>query len=444
MSNGQPRRVSIFGGVLWILIGGLLLANNLIASFGVWELFGKYWPVLLILLGIAKLFDHFTTRTTGGAPARLLSGGEVLLLLLLFLVGGAVAFTTRVTAEHPELEIRFPWYREFTFTEEAMQPAKPGVPVRLELPRGDVNLIAEETDQIRVLVNKRVYTGNEEQARERAKDWGIEIADTGSTYAIRPKSGSRRVVRMDVEVHLPKGSTVYAETSRGDVRANGLANELKVKANGDVELRDVAGNVEAEVDGDVLISGIGGDLKVTGSCDDIDVADVKGGANVRCGFTGRAQFRNVAKQLQFKSVRTDLTLGSLPGRVEVGAGDLDIVDAPADVTLITRNYDITLENVAGRVKVRNRHGDVEIRMPKPPTDEIEIENERGGVELILPENSAFEVNASTRQGEVESDFSGLKVNNDDREGRIEGTVGNRGPQVRLKTTYGTIAVRKGR
>jgi DUF4097 and DUF4098 domain-containing protein YvlB len=228
------------------------------------------------------------------------------------------------------------------------------------------------------------------------------------------------------------------------MRISGLTGELTVNTRGDVELRDLTGNVAAEVNGDVLVSGIGGDLKVTGSCGEIDVADVKGGANVRCGFTGRAQFRNVAKQLQFKSVRTDLTLGSLPGRVEIGAGNLEIVDSPADVELTTRNYDITMENVAGRIKVQNRHGDVDIRLPRPPSDEIDIENERGGIELVLPEASGFEINASSRHGEVESDFSGLQVNNDDREGRIEGKVGARGPQVRVKTTYGTIALRKGR
>jgi hypothetical protein len=44
----------LFGGILLILIGGLFLAGNLFSIS-----FGQWWPVILILVGIAVLSRGF-------------------------------------------------------------------------------------------------------------------------------------------------------------------------------------------------------------------------------------------------------------------------------------------------------------------------------------------------------------------------------------------------
>ena len=43
-----------------------------------------YWPVILIVWGIAKLIDNFSARRSGDARPPLLSGGEIALIILLF------------------------------------------------------------------------------------------------------------------------------------------------------------------------------------------------------------------------------------------------------------------------------------------------------------------------------------------------------------------------
>ncbi len=64
MSNGTPRRRPLFSGLLLILIGLLLLAHQFRPEFRVWQLFATYWPVLLIIWGLSKMFDYFAARRT--------------------------------------------------------------------------------------------------------------------------------------------------------------------------------------------------------------------------------------------------------------------------------------------------------------------------------------------------------------------------------------------
>ena len=101
MSNGalppQPQRSSIFAGVLLIFLGALFLLHRFDPELGIGHLIGRYWPVLLIVWGIAKLVDHLSAQRTGRARPPVLSGGEAALLVLLVVVlswnlGGRTTF----------------------------------------------------------------------------------------------------------------------------------------------------------------------------------------------------------------------------------------------------------------------------------------------------------------------------------------------------------------
>src|SRR5260370_37232080 len=76
MTNGRPRRRSIFTGVVLIVLGLIFLAQNFRGEFGFWRLFSKWWPLLLILWGVAKLIDRLAAQRSGeGAPPTITGGG---------------------------------------------------------------------------------------------------------------------------------------------------------------------------------------------------------------------------------------------------------------------------------------------------------------------------------------------------------------------------------
>ena len=54
------RQRSIVGPVLVIGLGALLLINNLNFDLDLSRFIGTYWPLLLILAGVAKLGENLT------------------------------------------------------------------------------------------------------------------------------------------------------------------------------------------------------------------------------------------------------------------------------------------------------------------------------------------------------------------------------------------------
>ncbi len=102
MANDPTQRRSIFSGLLLILIGLLFLLHNFVPRFGIGHIFRRYWPVIFIVWGVAKLIDHFAAERTGQRTPSVLSGGEIALLILLFVVGAGLAGTDWIRERNPD------------------------------------------------------------------------------------------------------------------------------------------------------------------------------------------------------------------------------------------------------------------------------------------------------------------------------------------------------
>jgi len=82
------RRRPIIAGLLLIGLGGFFLYANLRPGIDPWPLLSRYWPFLLIFLGLGRLWDYFRLRNhPEAASGAWPSGGEVAVLLLLLLFG---------------------------------------------------------------------------------------------------------------------------------------------------------------------------------------------------------------------------------------------------------------------------------------------------------------------------------------------------------------------
>ncbi len=58
MNHSHVRTRSLTGPLVLIAVGSLFLIQNL-TSMDVFRVLWRYWPVILIAMGVSKLLEHF-------------------------------------------------------------------------------------------------------------------------------------------------------------------------------------------------------------------------------------------------------------------------------------------------------------------------------------------------------------------------------------------------
>jgi hypothetical protein len=84
--DGAPRHGSLLFPILLITIGGLFLYANWRPSFDPWPVLTTYWPLILIFLGLGKMWDVSRRRQNPDAPRSSVGAtvGILAVVLLLF------------------------------------------------------------------------------------------------------------------------------------------------------------------------------------------------------------------------------------------------------------------------------------------------------------------------------------------------------------------------
>jgi hypothetical protein len=68
----RSRSGALTAGLILICIGLIFFLKNMYEHFSAWRLIARYWPAILIIIGLRKLYDYFTWQeippVTGNAP----------------------------------------------------------------------------------------------------------------------------------------------------------------------------------------------------------------------------------------------------------------------------------------------------------------------------------------------------------------------------------------
>lgn len=445
---GRPRN-TIFRGLLLILLGALFLLHRFHPEFGIGHLIRVYWPLLLILWGVAKLIEHLRGQREGEVRGPFLTGGETALLILLIFVLVAFSIVDMIHRRNPGMDTNFDLFSQKYSQSHILPPYKipAGAQLIVQTSLGNITVHAGQSDDVRVEVNESATSASESRALTRMKNAGVIIEKSGSGYLLHAvdQDDSHGRINVDLDVELPKSITLTAISHHGDISISGMAGLVTaISQNGDVEIHDCGSDVSVEMQrGDARIDDVAGNARITGKGSEIEISDVQGDATLEGDFFGPIRFRNVAKTTHLTTPSSDLTLVHLTGRLELDSGQIDVSDVAGVANLITHNKDIEVENVAGRLRIVNTHGDVTVRYQDPPREEINIANESGGVDLTLPAKSSFDISAVTRSGELSNEFedASLKQANDNDSARLTGKLGSHGPKITIATSYGTINLR---
>jgi hypothetical protein len=451
MAKLRSRGSSIFPGLLLLYVGILLLLHNY-RGLSIGHTLGRWWPLILVVWGAVKLYERMSASKTGEAGAARIAGGEVALVIGLLALLGIVAGIEFIREElpghiNPNIEIGDRHDYELDVPVKAV-PADARVTIRAG--KGDISVRPSDEAQIRISGKKYIRAWSESDADRMAPNVSAEIVPNGDGFEIRPSgsSGSDSRVSLDMELTVPKNASLVVRGEKGDVTVSDLSKPLSINtANGDIEVRENGGDVTIDNrHGDIKVSDTKGNVKISGHGGEINVTSASGGLTIDGEFYGPIRADKIAKGVRFISSRTDLTLSQLSGHLETGSGNMEIVDAQGNLSLRTNSYDVTIENATGKVKVDNRNGRIELRSPTVPKEDIELSNSSAGIDVSLPENSSFDIIADCHSCDIDSEFSAdslKKASTGNDSSHLEGRYGSgRGPKITLKTSYGSITLRK--
>lgn len=443
MANSRLRSKSTFPGLALISAGVLLLLHNY-SGFNIGHFIWHWWPLVFIFWGAIKLYERTAASRTGNTATSPITAGEIFLVLgLLALLGIVVAADTVKQRDWGMGGDKF----EFDL-DVAPKPVPPDARVTIRNGRGDISVHASDEPEIRVSGKKNARGWNETEARKLTDRASVEIVQNGDGYEIHPAGSTDSRLSLDLEVSVPKKSTLTIRNEKGDINVSDMATPVSItNGSGDIEVRNTASDVSIDTHkGATKVSDTNGNVKISGRGGEVSVNSATGALTLDGEFFGPITADKVAKGVRFISQRTDLTLTQLTGHLETSSGHLEITDAPGNLSLRTNRYDVAIENAGGKVKIDNRDGNVEVRFSAPPKEDIEISNAASGITLTLPGSSSFEILADCHSCDIDSEFSTdslKKTSTESGDSHLEGKYGSaRGPKITLKTSYGSISLHR--
>jgi hypothetical protein len=449
MANLRPRGSSVFSGLLLIFIGLLLLLHNY-RGFELTGIILHWWPLILIFWGGIKIYERTAGARGSQQGASRITSGEVLLVLGLVVLVGVLFAVDQARQRIPGLaEIDIPGEAFASSIDVAPKTVPANARITVRGGRGAITVRASDDPEIRVSGKVSVKSWSEGAAKKVSEHVSAEIVQNGDGYEIRPiGSGGNSRVSVNMDITVPKKALLAIHSERGDVSVSDMASQVNIdNGSGDIDVRGTSGDVSVDMRrGDAKISDTKGDVKVSGRGGSIEVVNASGSFTINGEFVGPIRAERVTKGVRFVSHRTDLTLTQLSGHMEAGSGNLEVVDAPGNLILRTRDEDITIENASGKINIDDRNSNIQVRFSSPPKDDIQITNSSAPITLTLPESSSFEILADCHSGEIDSEFESdsLKASSTESgDSHLEGKYGRgRGPKIILKTSYGSISIHK--
>jgi len=447
-----PRRRSLAGPFVLIILGTIfLMATMRVLSIGrLAHLFANYWPALLILWGVIKLVEHQRAQREGYRASGI-GGGGVVLVVMIVVFGLIATQIEHVNWSGLHDQFNFDdsdfsniFGQSYNFNDHLEQDFPAGASLKIIDAHGAVSVHASDDNKITVVVRKRVGADNQSDADKYDRETKPAITVIGGlvTLDAKAEAAGDHPVETDLDISVPRKVPVSVTSRRGDVNVSGRDGTVDIAAqHSDTSVDDVNGNVKVNQEkGSVKIEQITGDVHVQGRVNEVSVADVKGAVQLDGEFQESIKLARISKTVIFKSSRTDMEFSRIEGELNLDADELHAEQITGPLHLATRSKNIRLEQVSGDVRLQDDNGAVEVGMRT--LGNVQIDNRNGDIQLSLPDKAGFRLDAHTRDGEIQSDFSELKVSNNEHEAKASGSVGNASSHIVLNNEHDGIQIRK--
>src|SRR6202140_1551997 len=215
----RPRSSGIFSGLALILFGVAFLLHNY-RGFEFQTVLLHWWPLLLIVLGLIKLYERTSNRYEPGA-ARI-TASEIFLVIGLLLLVGIVVGVDTVKGKFPGSHLEFGDFGRNSYDydlEVAPKPVSPNARITVRATRGDITVRTSDDAEIRVSGKKVIRSWSDNEAAQLADRVSVEVVKNGDGYEIHPTGSNTGDSRLgfNMEIVVPKKSQLTVRNEKGDV-----------------------------------------------------------------------------------------------------------------------------------------------------------------------------------------------------------------------------------
>jgi DUF4097 and DUF4098 domain-containing protein YvlB len=447
--NRSNRATSVVGPIILITVGviALLLVTGHLNADQFWTVVEKYWPMLLIGLGVVALAEWAVDLRRENPPSRQW-GGYVWLVILLVLLGTGRAGWHRWWGPlHAEMgDNGDDFFNALGQAEhDSDQPAinskiPANAQIDIENPRGNISITAGDDAEVGVKAHQIAYANTDADAQKIFNSEQAHVTVSGSAVVVKVDSNSSG--RTNLVLTVPRTASINVTTGHGGLTVAGLAGNVDAQIqHGDMETTAIQGHVHAHLSnhGDFSAHDIQGDVTVEGDGGDVTISDVHGKVTLQGDYTGDTHLERVDQAVHFHSSRTDLEFARLPGDMSLNSDSIHATSVVGPVRVIlSSSKDIEMSQVYGDTQIEDHDGRVELDMAGSYV--VEVKDRKGDVEISLPPGAAQTVDARTHNGDIVSDFP-LEISGDDDK-TATGTIGKGGPKLTLSTEHADLRIRK--
>jgi DUF4097 and DUF4098 domain-containing protein YvlB len=441
------RRPSVLGPVVLIVVGvlALLVETNTLNFVHLWDWYLRWWPLLLVGVGLLSLGEWYLDRQQGYVVRRS-HGGLIALIIVLAVVGYMAGSASRglhgmhVFRHGSDQDDFFSHLlgHEHDDDRNLNHSIPAGAPIDIQVPHGDVTVTPSGDDQIHVQAHLVVYAANDRSARRSLEALAPQLVVNGSNVTLRAADANDG--RADLTIEIPKGSVPTVTANHGDVTLEGLTSAAVVNADrGDVKADNVGGGIHARMGkGDFSAHAISGDVSLQGRLDDVSISEVQGRVALDGDFFGDTSLAHITAAVHFHSSRTNVEVVSIQGALTIDSGDLQLHDATGPARISTSAKDVECTGITGDLRVEDGDGDISVGA-LAPMGEIGVHNRNGAINLTVPQGVGFQLQATAKNGDIDSKLD-LPVTSTGQGHTVAGKVGRGGPRVELVTDHGDIEI----
>ena len=441
------RRKSLFGPIMLIAAGSLLLAWNVWPEIPLRTWFAGYWPWILILWGGVRLLEVVLARLLGWPLPRRLGAGAVFAALLLVLVGSAGRAHNERGGFNLVTIPAFEFLQDtYDFPVERSHHDLTGGALVLKNLRGRVQVTGGDQDGLVIRGKKKIRASNRQAAAE--LDLGSRLAvsqsDRETTIGIDWMGDRQRGVSFDLELETPRDVALLAEDPLVEISIKNISGSVSVSSSPRViRLSEIGGPVRIRTNRSRKVEGenLAATFELNGKVATVELARVAGAVDIRGELFGTIRLAELQADARIRSKNGELRFAALAGEVEVKVRSVSGSRLQGPVRLNSDHWRrVTLERLSGDVEIQGERMDVELSADESFGD-MEVTLGRGDIELRLPHGAKFTLDAVTDRGNVRQPF-GEQVQSEKRGAgsSMQGSTGE-GPRITLRTKRGDIVLR---